>query len=107
MVLLGALTAIYMGLAVRLYFFPPIGAVVGSLIGLALAGIALVYLLSTRAVLRQSRLAHIVAIVVCALAVLLGVSTPDLTWLEGSVIAVNLSAAVMLGGCLPRKPTTG
>ena len=104
-VLLGLLTLTYLGLGVRLYFFPAGGAVASGLVAVVLGLAALTYLLVTRAVIRQSRLGHILAIVVCGVAAVLGV-TPGMTWLDWAVLGVNVATAGLLLGCIPRKAAT-
>ncbi|MCB0911874.1 MAG: hypothetical protein KDB60_09715 [Propionibacteriaceae bacterium] len=101
-VLLGLLTATYLVLAVKLYFFPAVEAVASGLFGIVLAVIALLYALATRAVLRQSRVGHLLAVVLCVLAVVLGL-TPGMTWIDWTVLGVNLVAVAVLLGCVPRK----
>lgn len=101
-VLLGLLALTYLGLGVRLYFFPAGEAVASGLVAVVLGLAALTYLLVTRAVIRQSRLGHILAIVVCGLAAVLGVA-PGMTWLDWVVFGVNVATAGLLLGCIPRK----
>ncbi|MGC3994890.1 MAG: hypothetical protein QM779_12380 [Propionicimonas sp.] len=101
-VLLGVLAALYVALAVRLYFFPSFDAVISGLFGVFLALVAGAYLLLTRAVVRQSRVGHVLAIVVCAVAAVLGL-TVDMSWLDWGVLAANVVAFVLLLGCVPRR----
>ncbi|MFT4110724.1 hypothetical protein [Propionicimonas sp.] len=101
-VLLGLLAALYLVLAVRLYFFPPFDSVTGGLLGVFLALVAGAYLLLTRAVVRQSRVGHVLAIVVCAVAAVLGL-TAEMSWLDWAVLAANVVTLGLLLGCLPRR----
>lgn len=101
-VLLGLLTMTYLALGVKLYFFPAGDAVASGLLAVVLGVVALVYLLVTRAVIRQSRVGHILAIVVCVVAIVLAIA-PGMTWIDWTVLGANLIAAGALFGCLPRK----
>lgn len=76
---------------------------VGGLFGVVLAVVAVLYVLAARAVLRQARVGHILAIVLCVLGMVLGV-TPSMSWLDWTVLAANLVAAGALLGCVPRRP---
>lgn len=91
-------------IGLRLFLFPPAG-VVGSLaavIGLVALLDALGYGLAARWVGVQSRWGHVVAIVLVALNLLLGV-TAGMTWLEWTVLGVNAVAIGLLLSCLPRR----
>lgn len=103
--LLGLQAALYLVLAVRLYFFPTLSPVASGLLGIALALAALVYGLLARAVARQSRPWHLVAVGVCALGALLAVSTA-MGWPDWTALAVNLLALGLLLGCVPRRTAT-
>ncbi len=100
--LLGLLTVTYLVLGVRLYFFPAGEAAASGLVGIVMGAVAVAYLLVTRAVVRQSRAGHILAIVVCAAAILLGI-TPGMTWIDWTALGLNVAAAGALLGCVPRK----
>jgi lysylphosphatidylglycerol synthetase-like protein (DUF2156 family) len=101
--LLGLLTVLSLGLALRLYFVPPGNAVASALLGVVLAVVALAYGLLLRAVLRQSRVGHILAVVACALGAVLAMSD-GMAWLDWTVLGVNAIAAAVLLGCVPRRP---
>lgn len=100
--LLGVLTALYLVFAVRLYVVPAVDPVVTGLIGVAFAVVAVVYGVLTRAVAKQSRVGHVIAIVVAALGALLSISV-GMEWLDWVVLLVNLGAFGVLLGCVPRR----
>nr|WP_300145045.1 hypothetical protein [Propionicimonas sp.] len=100
--LLGLLAVLYLALAIRLYFFTTTNAVTGGLLGLALAAVGILYGLLTRAVFRQSRVGHIVAIVVCAAAAVLSI-VPGMAWPDWLALGTNAIAFVLLLGCVPRR----
>lgn len=103
MLLLGLLAAIYLVLAVRLYFFPDASAVASGLVALVFAMAALVYGLVTRAVVRQSRIGHILAAIVAALGAVFSLSAA-MEWPDWVTLGVNLAAFGLLLGCVPRRP---
>lgn len=100
--LLGVLIVWAVVLAVRLYFVPPFDAVLGALLGVLFGVVTLVYGLLTWAVVKQRRVGHILAIVVCSLAVVFAIA-PNMQWIDWVFLAVNLAAAGLLLGCVPRR----
>jgi hypothetical protein len=101
-VLLGLLAVLYLALAIRLYFFAGTNAVAGGLVGLILAAVGILYALLTRAVFRQSRVGHIVAVVLCAVAAILSI-VPGMAWPDWLALGANAAAVVVLLGCIPRR----
>lgn len=101
-VLLGLLAVLYVGLAIRLYFFAAANVVTSGLLGLVLALVGVVYLLLARAVVRQSRIGHIVAVLFCAVAAILAI-VPGMGWPDWLALIANVVAFVLLLGCVPRR----
>lgn len=102
MVLLALLAGLWAVLGLRLYVAPP-AAMTGSfasLVGLFYLIGALAHALAAWWVAVQKRWGHIVAIVVVALSVVLGLSA-QMTWLEWLLVGVN---AVALGLLIPTLP---
>ena len=105
--LLGLLSALSLVLAVRLYFFLPSRSVAASGVVALLLGVgALVYGLLARAVLKQSRGGHILAVVVCLSGAVLSVSVA-MAWPDWAALVGNVVAAGLLLGCVPRRATAG
>lgn len=100
--LLGLLAATYLVLAVRLALFPEASALASGLVALVFALAALVYVLVTRAVVKQSRIGHILAAVVAALGAVFSLSAA-MEWPDWVTLVVNLAAFGLLLGCVPRK----
>jgi hypothetical protein len=101
-VLLGLLALAYLVLAVRVYFFPEVQTVASAIVGVGLGVGALAYALLVRVVVKQSRVGHIVAAVVCALAAVLSIHA-GMAWPDWVLLTVNLVAFGLLLGCVPRK----
>jgi hypothetical protein len=101
---LAALAAVWAVLAVRLYFLPPAGVspTVAALLGLLSGLNAVAYGLAGRWVALRRRWGQFVAIALVALNVLLGI-TAGMTWLEWSVLALNLVALGLLAATVPRR----
>jgi hypothetical protein len=102
-VLLGLLAVLYVGLAIRLYFFAAANVVTSGLLGLVLAAVGIGYGLLSRAVVRQSRIGHIVAVLLCAVAAILAI-VPGMEWPDWLALAANTVAFVLLLACIPRRP---
>lgn len=104
MVLLALLGVLWVVLGLRLLIAPPaaIPGAFASLIGLFYLVDALAYGLGARWVAVQKRWGHIVAIVVAAFNVVLGV-TAQMAWLEWAVLVANLLALVVLFLTVPRR----
>lgn len=100
-IVLGVLTLIYLALAIEAYFFPARSAVASALVGVAFGVTAVVYALLTRAVVRQSRLGHILAAVVCAVAVVS--ISGGMAWLNWVALVANVVAFGLLLGSVPRR----
>ena len=102
--LLGLLAALYLVLAVRLYF-RPFGSVVASGVVAILLGVgALVYGLLIVAVVKKSRGGHILAAVVCLIGAVLSISVA-MAWPDWAALVVNVVSAGLLLGCVPRRAT--
>ena len=103
-VLLALLAALWAVLGLRLLVAPPggIASSLASVIGLFYLVDALVYGLSARWVALQKRWGHIVAIAVLAINLLLGF-TAQMTWLEWTLLAVNLVTLGLLIATVPRR----
>ena len=101
-VLLALIAALFAVVGIRLYFAPPVDALVGALLGVVAAVSALAYGLSARWVAIQKRWGHITAIVVVALGLILGI-TANMTLLEWASLAANLIALIALAGSIPRR----
>ena len=104
MVTLAALAATWGFLGLRLFLFPPAGLSesLAAIFGLLALVNALGNGLAARWVFVQARRGHIVAIVLVALNVLLGFSA-EMTWLEWTVLGVNVGALGLLLACVPRR----
>lgn len=104
MVLLGLLAVLWAVLGLRLLVAPPAG-MLSSLAAVAgmfyLVG-ALAYGLAARWVWVQKRWGHILAIVVVALTVVLGI-TAQMTWLEWLLVGANIVALGLLSVTMPRR----
>lgn len=88
--------------AVMLYFIAPMDRLAGSLAGLLVGAVGVVYLLLLRAVIRRSRMGQLMGIVVCVAAAALGLLTIA-GWSDWLVPLVNLIAAAALIACLPQR----
>lgn len=104
MVLLALLAALWAILSVRLYVAPPVGMAssFASVVGLFYLVDALAYGLAARWVAVQKRWGHIVAIVVVAVNVVLGI-TAQMTWLEWALLGVNVVTLGLLIATVPRR----
>ena len=104
MVTLAVLAATWGFLGLRLFLFPPAGlsSSLAAILGLLALLNALSNGLAARWVSVQTRRGHIVAILLVALNLLLGVSA-GMTWLEWTVLAVNAVAIGLLLACVPRR----
>lgn len=105
-VLLALLAALWVVLGLRLFVAPPAGMAgsFASLVGLFYLIDALAYGLGARWVALQKRWGHIVAIVVAAANVLLGLAA-QMTWLEWALLVANVVALVLLLLTVPRRVT--
>ncbi len=103
-VLLGVLAALWTVLGLRLFIAPPAGIAssLASLLGLFYLLDALVYGLAARWVALRRRWGHIIAIVVVALNLLLGF-TAQMTWLEWTLLLVNVASLALLSVTVPRR----
>ncbi len=104
MVLLALLAALWAILGVRLYVVPPAGMAssFASVVGLFYLVDALAYGLAARWVAVQKRWGHIVAIVVVAVNVVLGI-TAQMTGLEWALLGVNVVTLGLLIATMPRR----
>jgi len=103
-VLLALLAVLWAILGVRLYVAPPVGMAssFASVVGLFYLVDALAYGLAARWVAVQKRWGHIVAIVVVAVNVVLGI-TAQMTWLEWALLGVNVVTLGLLIATVPRR----
>ena len=101
---LAALAATWGFLGLRLFLFPPAGLSdsLAAIFGLLALVNALGNGLAARWVFVQARRGHIVAIVLVALNLVLGI-TAGMTWLEWTVLGVNAVAIGLLLACFPRR----
>lgn len=102
--LLGLLAALYLVLAVRLYFFPDGSAVASGVVAIAFGVGALVHGLLARAVVKQSRGGHILAAVVCLSGAVLSISVA-MAWPDWASLLVNLVGLGLLLSCVPSRAT--
>lgn len=103
-VVLGLLVAGSAAFAVRLLLFAP--AILGAfstVLAVFFAALAVGYLLLARAVVRQSRAGHILAIAACGLVALLSVSA-GMDWPDWIALGLNVAGLGLLLGCVPRRP---
>lgn len=102
--LLAALASVWALIALRLYFVPPVGisTTVAALLGVVAVLNAIAYCLAARWVAVRRRWGQFMAIGLLALNVLLGV-TAGMTWVEWSVLALNLAALGLLLTTVPRR----
>ncbi len=105
-VLLTLLALLWAVLGLRLFVAPPavMASSFASLVGLFYLIDALAYGLGARWVAVQRRWGHIVAIVVAAGNVLLGL-TAQMTWLEWALLVANVVALVLLSRTVPPRVT--
>ncbi len=102
-VVLGLLVAGAAFLCVRFLLFAP--AALGgfsTVLSLFFGSAAVAYGLLARAVVRQSRVGHLLALGGCGLGALLSVS-PGMTWPDWMVLVLNLVAIALLLACIPRR----
>ena len=102
--LLALLAAVWAFIGLRLYFAPPAGisGTIAALIGLVAVADAVAYALAAWWVATRKRWGHFLAIGLAALNLLLGF-TAGMTWLEWSVLAVNLVALAVLLATVPER----
>ncbi len=102
--LLALLAAVWAFIGLRLYFAPPAGisGTIAALIGLVAVADALAYGLAARWVATRKRWGHFLAIGVVALNLLFGF-TAGMTWLEWSVLAINVVVLALLLATVPLR----
>ncbi len=103
MLVLGLLATAWAFIGLRLYFAPPasLSTTIASLIGLIGLADAIAYGLAARWVAVQKRWGHLVAVALVVVNLLFGF-TAGMSWLEWSVLGVNLVALGLLLATVPR-----